>query len=122
MCGIAGILRFDGGTIEGHRLASMAGQMIHRGPDREGIWCDQHVGLVHRRLSIIDLKTGDQPISNEDGTLWVVLDGEIYDFKELRKDLKSKGHVFETVSHSVPPWFMVVSNGERILSKEVEIN
>jgi len=98
MCGIAGILRIDGRKIEDPWLTAMAAQMIHRGPDSQGIWCDQHVGLIHRRLSIIDLKTGDQPISNEDGSVWVILNGEVYNFKELRKDLESKGHVFKTAS------------------------
>jgi len=98
MCGIAGILRLDGKKIEEHRLSTMTAQMIHRGPDHEGIWSNGPLGLGHRRLSIIDLKTGDQPISNEDGSVWVVLNGEIYNFLDLRKDLESRGHVFKTTS------------------------
>jgi len=98
MCGIAGILRLDGKKIEEHWLPAMTTKMVHRGPDHEGIWSNGPLGLGHRRLSIIDLKTGDQPISNEDGSVWVVLNGEIYNFLDLRKDLESRGHVFKTTS------------------------
>jgi asparagine synthase (glutamine-hydrolysing) len=98
MFGIAGSLRLDGKRIEDHWLYSMAAQMIHRGPDSEGIWCDQYVGLVLRRLSIIDLEAGKQSISNEDGSVWVVLNGEIYNLRELRRELESQGHVFKTAS------------------------
>jgi asparagine synthase (glutamine-hydrolysing) len=98
MCGIAGVLRLDGTKIEEHWLPDMTAKMIHRGPDQEGIWSNGPFGLGHRRLSIIDLKTGDQPISNEDGSIWVVLNGEIYNFLDLRKDLQSRGHVFKTTS------------------------
>jgi asparagine synthase (glutamine-hydrolysing) len=68
----------------------------HRGPDDEGIYSAPQVGLGHRRLSIIDLSTGHQPLSNEDGTIWIVFNGEIYNFAELRNFLLSKGHVFTT--------------------------
>lgn len=98
MCGIGGIVRLDGSKVENHWLTRMVSQMVHRGPDGQGIWKDIHVGLVHRRLSIIDLKTGDQPLSNEDGSIWVVFNGEVYNFLELRKELKSKGHRFKTTS------------------------
>jgi len=98
MCGIAGILRMDGEQVEEHSLMRMASQMVHRGPDGQGIWKDTHVGLAHRRLSIIDLKTGDQPLSNEDGSIWIVFNGEIYNFQDLRKDLELKGHLFKTSS------------------------
>ncbi len=98
MCGIAGILRMDGGKVEDRELMAMASQMVHRGPDGQGIWRNKHVGLAHRRLSIIDLKTGDQPLSNEDGSIWVVFNGEIYNFRDLKKELESKGHLFKTSS------------------------
>jgi asparagine synthase (glutamine-hydrolysing) len=98
MCGIAGILTMDGRKVEDNWLNTMAGKMIHRGPDGEGIWRDTHIGFVHRRLSIIDLKTGDQPLSNEDGSVWVVFNGEIYNFRELREELELKGHLFKTSS------------------------
>jgi len=98
MCGIAGILRLDGIKIDERWLRAMTAKMAHRGPDHEGIWSDGPLGLGHRRLSIIDLHTGNQPISNEDGSVWVVFNGEIYNFRELRRDLESRGHVFKTTS------------------------
>ncbi len=100
MCGIAGILRMDGGRVEKHWLSAMAARMAHRGPDGEGIWCDPEgqVGLAHRRLAIIDLNTGGQPIANEDGSVIVILNGEIYNFLDLRPSLESLGHVFSTKS------------------------
>ena len=76
----------------------MAAQMIYSGPDSEGIWCDQYVGLVHRRLLIIDLEAGKQFILSEDGSVWVVVYGEIYNLRELRRELESQGHVFKTAS------------------------
>lgn len=98
MCGIAGVLRMDGGNVESNWVTAMAEKMIHRGPDGEGIWCDRGVGLAHRRLSIIDLETGDQPMANEDRSVWVTFNGEIYNFRELRGNLEAKGHVFKTAS------------------------
>ena len=98
MCGIAGIVRKDEGKIDPRWLKMMAARMIHRGPDGEGTWYDSHVGLIHRRLSIIDLDTGGQPLCNEDGSIWVVFNGEIYNFRELKSDLESEGHLFKTKS------------------------
>jgi len=74
----------------------MADALQHRGPDDEGYYVSGQVGFGFRRLSIIDLSTGHQPISNEDGTVWIVFNGEIYNYQELRQDLKNKGHVFKT--------------------------
>ena len=76
----------------------MADTIQHRGPDDEGYYVSGPVGLGFRRLSIIDLKSGHQPLSNEDGTIWIVFNGEIYNFQELRTFLQSKGHVFKTLS------------------------
>jgi asparagine synthase (glutamine-hydrolysing) len=100
MCGIAGILRIGGGKIENQWLNAMAARMTHRGPDGQGIWCDkdERVGFAHRRLAIIDLKTGGQPIANEDESVIVILNGEIYNFLDLRLSLESLGHVFRTKS------------------------
>lgn len=72
--------------------------MTHRGPDDSGIYVDRNVGLAHRRLSIIDLSTGHQPMSNEDDSIWIVFNGEIYNYIELRNALLSRGHVFKTLS------------------------
>jgi asparagine synthase (glutamine-hydrolysing) len=96
VCGIAGKLNLDGRPISRTLMAGMADPLSHRGPDDEGHYVAGSVGLVSRRLSIIDLDTGRQPIANEDGTVWVVLNGEIYNFVELRRDLEQRGHRFRT--------------------------
>src|SRR6266566_2912179 len=76
----------------------MCGVMAHRGPDDEGVYVGDGVAIGMRRLSIIDLGGGDQPISNEDGTVWIVFNGEIYNYQELRRDLEKRGHTFRTAS------------------------
>jgi len=97
MCGICGKLNFDWEALVSPSLIkAMADSIIHRGPDDEGYYFSGPVGFGFRRLSIIDLNTGHQPLSNEDGSVWVVFNGEIYNYQELRADLKSKGHVFRT--------------------------
>src|SRR5262245_56949119 len=98
MCGIAGIIRWDQKPVVEGELRAMCRAMIHRGPDEEGIYIAGGVGLGMRRLSIIDLANGQQPVSNEDGTVWVVFNGEIYNYRELRRQLESRGHVFRTSS------------------------
>ena len=74
----------------------MADAIAHRGPDDEGYYVSGPVGFGFRRLSIIDLNTGHQPISNEDGSVWIVFNGEIYNYQALRQQLQGKGHVFRT--------------------------
>jgi asparagine synthase (glutamine-hydrolysing) len=97
MCGIAGILRFDGQAAERRDAALMARQLVHRGPDGEGIHQDGALALAHRRLRIIDLSPrAAQPMSNEDGTIWLVHNGEIYNFLELRPTLEGRGHRFRS--------------------------
>ena len=96
MCGIAGCYLKDKADRED--LLGMTRRLVHRGPDGEGIFVEDGVGLGHRRLSIIDLKTGDQPMASEDGSVVVVFNGEIYNFRELRKDLEGGGHRFATSS------------------------
>src|SRR5437870_2725359 len=76
----------------------MCGVMAHRGPDDEGVYIGDGVGIGMRRLSIIDLSNGDQPISNEDGTIWIVFNGESYNSQERRRDLQKRGHTFRTAS------------------------
>lgn len=99
MCGIAGQLRRDAADpIDRDVLARMTTAIAHRGPDADGFYVAGGVGLGHRRLSIIDLATGDQPLSNEDGTVWVVFNGEIYNFAEIRTRLIHQGHRFRTHS------------------------
>jgi asparagine synthase (glutamine-hydrolysing) len=97
MCGICGKLNFDrNARIDPGLVPAMLDSIRHRGPDDEGIYSSGNVALGHRRLSIIDLKTGHQPLANEDGSVWIVFNGEIYNFQELRDFLLSKGHVFKT--------------------------
>lgn len=96
MCGICGIVDVRGGRVDEDALRSMNATLVHRGPDSEGVLVDGPVGLAMRRLSIIDLAGGEQPIGNEDGTVHVVQNGEIYNFRELRSDLERRGHRFRT--------------------------
>src|ERR1017187_9879860 len=99
MCGICGIVMSDSRRpVRRQTLARMTDVMCHRGPDSEGLYASQGVGLGVRRLSIIDIATGDQPIFNEDQTLLVVCNGEIYNFVELRRELMAAGHRFRTGS------------------------
>jgi asparagine synthase (glutamine-hydrolysing) len=99
MCGICGIVAFDRDRVAEPRIVkAMADSIRHRGPDDEGLYASGQVALGHRRLSIIDVAGGRQPICNEDGTVWIVFNGEIYNFKELRRELVAKGHEFQTNS------------------------
>lgn len=99
MCGIAGIFHLQTAKpVEPERVRAMADALAHRGPDAAGVWTAPGVGLGHRRLAIIDLDTGDQPMASEDGRITVVFNGEIYNFREIRRDLETLGHVFRTAS------------------------
>lgn len=98
MCGITGIAGFKGFSPEESQIKAMCNTLIHRGPDDEGIEIKNGVGLAMRRLSIIDIAGGKQPIYNEDRSVRVTLNGEIYNFRELRADLESIGHRFKTKS------------------------
>src|SRR5499427_3103534 len=100
MCGIHGILQLDGASASVDALRRMARVTVHRGPDDEGAYHDGPCAIGMRRLSIIDLAGGHQPISNADDTLWVVCNGEIYNFRELRAELEARGHRFKTHSDS----------------------
>jgi asparagine synthase (glutamine-hydrolysing) len=99
MCGIAGIIAFSPTVrIEKVMLERMADAIRHRGPDGDGFYLDQGVGLVHRRLSIVDLDRGSQPMSNEDGTIWISYNGEVYNHEEHRPRLEQAGHRFKSRS------------------------
>jgi len=98
MCGIAGLVRWDGPSVLEDEVRAMCRMMVHRGPDEEGVFLGHGVGMGMRRLSIIDLAGGQQPVSNEDGSVWVVFNGEIYNYRELRQKLTSSGHTLR--SHS----------------------
>ena len=97
MCGVCGIINCDReNTVNQNLIKKMCDTIIHRGPDDDGFYVNENVGLGMRRLSIIDLSTGKQPISNENGKIWIVFNGEIYNFKELKAELEKAGHKFKT--------------------------
>src|SRR6201987_5617521 len=99
MCGICGIFHRDRARrVERDTLAEMNQRIVHRGPDDDGFFVEANVGLAMRRLSIIDIKTGHQPITNEDESIWIVYNGELYNHQELRKDLEARGHRYRTKS------------------------
>jgi asparagine synthase (glutamine-hydrolysing) len=99
MCGICGIVSFQNREILNDDLLRRMNQsLVHRGPDDQGYYRDNFAALAMRRLSIIDLETGQQPISNEDGSIWVIFNGEIYNYQEIRDQLEAKGHRFKTHS------------------------
>jgi asparagine synthase (glutamine-hydrolysing) len=99
MCGICGILNSDSDRpVTRAVLTGMNEVMAHRGPDAQGYYLNGPLGLGHRRLSIIDLTTGQQPMANEDESLWLVFNGEIYNFPDLRRQLRQAGHIFRTRS------------------------
>jgi len=118
MCGIAGRFNYDPlRPVDRHVLEAMTDAVAHRGPDAAGYHLAHGIGLGHRRLSIIDLSTGDQPLANEDGTVWTVFNGEIYNFADVRAELLAHGHRFRTGSdtevivHGYEQW------GERCVDK-----
>jgi len=98
VCGIAGIVRADEAPVDRELLGRMNEAIRHRGPDEDGFYLSDGVGLAMRRLSIIDLKSGQQPIHNRDQTAWIVFNGEIYNYRELRAELEKRGHQFYTDS------------------------
>lgn len=118
MCGIAGMLdpAIPVGEIEA-RLCRMTDAIEHRGPDSDGFYSQSPAGLGMRRLSIIDLNTGDQPIANEDGTVWTVFNGEIYNYIQLREELIRKGHIFKTQTDTEVIIHQYEEDGEHFAEK-----
>ncbi|MGA2645218.1 MAG: asparagine synthase (glutamine-hydrolyzing) [Candidatus Sulfotelmatobacter sp.] len=99
MCGICGVFHSERtGRVSRDLLVGMNQQIVHRGPDDDGYLVEENVGLAMRRLSIIDVQTGQQPLSNEDGNIWIVFNGEIYNHQDLRKALQERGHRYRTRS------------------------
>lgn len=118
MCGITGILNISGSqSVSTEKLGLMAGQLSHRGPNQAGAYMDDRIGIAQTRLSIIDLKGGTQPIHNEDKTLWIVFNGEIYNYIELKKDLLKKGHRFYTNSDTEVLLHLYQDEREKCLHK-----
>src|SRR5438132_6127390 len=116
MCGICGIASAHSDADPG-KLAAMSATLVHRGPDSDGSLLDGPVGLAARRLSIIDLETGDQPIANEDGTVHVVQNGEIYNYRELRAELERAGHRFRTHADTEVLVHLYEEEGERFATR-----
>src|SRR4051794_1257897 len=98
MCGIAGIASARGYGIDGEVAQSMLAMLEHRGPDGRGVHVDPAAVLAHTRLSVIDVDGGAQPMTNEDGSLWITFNGEIFNYVELREQLVARGHRFRSVS------------------------
>jgi asparagine synthase (glutamine-hydrolysing) len=118
MCGIAGKLSFDGSPVCREIVDAMRDLQVHRGPDGAGSWTDGPVGLAHRRLSIIDLSDSAlQPMANEDGSVVIVFNGEIYNFQALREELSGKGHVFSSSSDTEVIVHLYEEMGPRVVER-----
>ena len=115
MCGICGMYGFE--RVDESLLRQMCSVIKHRGPDDEGIFVDSQVGLGMRRLSIIDIETGHQPIHNEDESIWIVFNGEIYNYRELRQFLERTGHKFYTLSDTEVIIHLYEEFGEECVKK-----
>ncbi len=114
MCGIAGYLACDSVPPDRSIVERMCERLFHRGPDASGFFCDQHAALGHRRLSIIDRQGGNQPLANEDGSIQIVFNGEIYNFQVLRRELIEKGHRFASNSDTEVLVHLYEEAGERM--------
>jgi asparagine synthase (glutamine-hydrolysing) len=119
MCGIAGIFHCENRAVDESMLRRMCDCLSHRGPDGEGIFIDQdhHIRLGHRRLSIVDLATGGQPMSDEEQDLWLVFNGEIYNYPDLKRELQGKGYRFRTTSDTEAIIHMYRQYGEACFAR-----
>ena len=116
MCGIAGIVKFDPRErAEDDRLVRMRDRIAHRGPDGQGLIVDGRTGLAHRRLAIVDVGGGQQPMCNEDGTVWIVFNGEIYNHAELRSGLEARGHRYRSRSDTETILHLYEEEGEGVV-------
>src|SRR4028118_1803962 len=118
MCGIAGYMDLRGdGRIESEKLAAMTSMLTHRGPDAEGYHVESNIGLGFRRLRIVDLATGDQPLYNEDRSLALICNGEIFNEPDLGRELSRKGHVFRSRSDVEVILHLYEEHGEQLLGR-----
>lgn len=117
MCGIAGIISSNKRKISRESLRVMGDLLHHRGPDEEGFFVSSNVGLAHKRLSIIDLVTGHQPMASHDGNIWIVYNGEIYNYVELRRGLESRGYEFKTRSDTEVIIYLYAEYGKMMLTR-----
>jgi asparagine synthase (glutamine-hydrolysing) len=119
MCGICGIAipKRLNRHVSASRLVAMRDTLSHRGPDDEGLYLDAGVGLGHRRLSIVDLGGGRQPMANEDGRVWIVFNGEIYNHRDLRPELEERGHQYRTASDTETIIHLYEERGERAVER-----
>jgi asparagine synthase (glutamine-hydrolysing) len=118
MCGIAGIIRLDPReTVDEARLKRMRDVLRHRGPDGEGLWIDGPAGLAHRRLAIVDVVGGVQPLANEDDSVWITYNGEIYNHAALRSGLEAKGHRYRTRSDTETVVHLYEEEGDRCVEQ-----
>jgi asparagine synthase (glutamine-hydrolysing) len=116
MCGIAGIASLDSVThVDDRRLKRMRDALIHRGPDGTGLHVDGRVGLAHTRLAIIDISGGEQPMCNEDGDVWIVFNGEIYNHADLRSELQARGHRYRSRCDTETIVHLYEEEGERVV-------
>src|SRR5712691_1014744 len=118
MCGIVGILALDPREpVDPERLRRMRDALRHRGPDGEGLYLDGPVGLGHRRLAIVDVEGGRQPMANEDGTAWITFNGEIYNHAQLRPGLEARGHLYRTRSDTETILHLYEEEGDRCVER-----
>lgn len=117
MCGIAGKYSLDGQPVDRALLHKMAAVMVHRGPDDEGVYAHGPFGMTMRRLSIIDLVAGHQPLCNEDGSIWIAFNGEIYNYLELREELLARGHQFKTATDTEVIVHLYEEQGEKCVQQ-----
>src|SRR5438876_759722 len=118
MCGIVGIVKLNQrDTVDEARLKRMRDVLRHRGPDGEGLWIEGPVGLGMRRLAIVDVLGGRQPMANEDGTVWIVYNGEVYNHADLRPGLEQRGHCYRTRSDTETILHLYEEEGERCVER-----
>jgi len=118
MCGIAGIYKINDDKVEIKEIKKMIGLLVHRGPDDEGVYINNNIGLGHRRLAIIDLSPlGHQPLTNKDKSLWITYNGEIYNYLELRKELEGLGYKFKSYSDTEVVLYAYQEWGKKCLNK-----